>query len=137
VETTETRFHAERYHGDLSPILGGVVPPSNFRVRLPNGGGDIQLMSTQLVQQLGRTTLTLGKIDTGDLLASTRSTTAVATHGSSTCVGDAPNGTGQHLGILSVHTQSRSPGRSWSSTPTIGRGTADAFGRRLLLRQPE
>jgi len=47
VKTTETRFHAESYHGDLSAMLGGVVSPSNFRVRLPNGGGDIQLMSTQ------------------------------------------------------------------------------------------
>jgi hypothetical protein len=32
-----------------APTLGGVVPPSNFRMRLPNGGGDIQLM-TQLVR---------------------------------------------------------------------------------------
>jgi hypothetical protein len=48
VETTETRFHAESDHGELSPMLGGVVPPSNFRMRLPNGGGDIQLMSMQL-----------------------------------------------------------------------------------------
>jgi hypothetical protein len=67
VEATETRFHAERYHGDLSPILGGVLPPSNCRVRLPNRGGDIQLMSMQLVPQLDRTTLTLGKINTVDL----------------------------------------------------------------------
>jgi hypothetical protein len=65
VKTTETRFQAESYHGDLSPMLGGVVP-SNFRVRLPNGGGDIQLISTLFVQQLGRTTLTLGKITTVD-----------------------------------------------------------------------
>jgi hypothetical protein len=56
-------------------MLGGVVPPSNSRARLPNCDGDIQLTSMQLLQQLGRTTLTLGKINTVDRLAGTPSTT--------------------------------------------------------------
>ena len=40
------RFHTESYRSDLSPLLGGVVPPGNSRVRLPNGAGDIQLTSS-------------------------------------------------------------------------------------------
>jgi len=43
------RFHAESSHGDLSPMLGGVVPPSSSRARLPDGGGDIQATPVRLV----------------------------------------------------------------------------------------
>jgi hypothetical protein len=101
VETTEIRFHAERYHGDLSPILGGVVPPSNFRVRLPNRGGDIQLMSVQLVQQLGRTTLTLGARQ-DQHGGSARESSFNDGSGHARFFNRRwrrPNGTGQHLGI--------------------------------------